>query len=385
MQPLHTPRGTNADFISGNYSNKHFVFELIKKNPEGGAYRSAETGASVKYPLSSPFPLTGTIFCKDKEGRNYPRKIRFAEGEQSIFVDEQQPDDKVKKKTVYANFVKGRFQVEGNNSTLLKFMMAWDMNESKIDRDPKKSPLFRLVDTTKINTKAREDKKLQFDVINWCYTASWKDKIEPLASLLFTYEQMLQNAEDIRHNLAVMAEREPIAFKKMLDDPEMERMIIVKSAIKSEIVVVNTGMNSLCWSDNSNLPISVAAPGKDVVKDFVSKSFTTQGEKYYLEIKRLLTPEEEEIVVAETKQFPVAFDSPMLTSKGSQETTEELTTLVRLGVEKGLITVSKTRVWWKFMGESFSKEEGMVKGLRDNSVMLTSLKNKVLEEVPDTV
>lgn len=385
MGPIHTPRGTNADFISGNYSNKHFVFELIKRNPEGGPLRSAETGASVKYPLSSPIPMVGTVFFKDKEGRNYPRKIRFAEGERSIFVDEQQPDDKVKHKTVYANFVKGRFQVEGNNSTLLKFMMNWDMNESKIDRDPKKTPLFRLVDTTRINTKAREDKKLQFDVINWCYTASWKDKIEPLASLLFTYEQMLQNAEDIRHNLAVMAEREPIAFKKMLDDPEMERMIVVKSAIKSEIIVVNTGMNSLCWSDNPNLPISVAASGKDVVKDFVSKSFTTQGEKYYLEIKRLLTPEDEEVIVAETKQSPVAFDSPMLISKGSQETNEELTTLVRLGVEKGLITVSKTRVWWKFMGESFSKEEGMVKGLRDNSIMLTSLKNKVLEEVPDTV
>lgn len=394
MEPINKPRGTYADFLSGDYSNKHFVFELLKKNPQVGnnslgnpmaGMRSKETGRTVEFPLSSPILLVGTIIAEKQENGKllkFPRKIRYAVGEESIFVDEQQPDDKFPKQHVFANFIKGRFQVDGADSTLLKFLFAWDQNETNEKRNPKKFPKFKLVDTSIIARKAMEINKQKFDVVKWCYTADWVAEVKPLASVIFTAEQLMSSSDEIRHNLVVIAERNPEAFQKMLKDPKTERLMVLKAALDKDIIVKNPAINGLFWSDNPNQPISVAAPGKEVLADFIAKSFGTEGEKTYYAIRDLVFPKEAEGYTPSTDQKPMIFEAPVV--KGSTDTDEELLTLVRAAIEKGIITVSKNNVWWKFMDNSFQKESGMVVGLRDNDIMLEVLKRKVLEtKVPE--
>ncbi|MES2395805.1 MAG: hypothetical protein V4549_07370 [Bacteroidota bacterium] len=389
MEPINKPRGTYADFLSGDYSEKHFVFELIKKNPQVGnnsqgnpapGMRSKETGKTVEFPLAVPIPLVGTITAEKTERNQivkYPRKIRYCVGENSIFIDEQQPDDKFPKQLVYANFVKGRFQVDGTDSTLLKFLFAWDQNETNEKRNPKKFPKFKLVDTSVIAQKAIAVNKQKFDVVKWCYTADWETEVKPLASVIFTHEHMSYSTDEIRHNLVVIAERDPGAFQKMLKDPKTERLMVLKAAIDKEIIVKNPAINGLFWSDNPNQPISVAASGKEVLADFIAKSFSSEGEKTYYAIRDLVFPKESEGFSAATGQKPMVFEAPVV--KGPTDTTEELRTLIKDAVERGIVVISKNNVWWKFMDSSFQKEDGMIEGLRDNEIMLQVLKRKVLE------
>lgn len=380
MEPIHKPRGTYADYLSGDYSNKVFVFELTKKNPEGGVVRSKETGKTVQFPLAYPIPLIGTVFFKYAANKEYPkgkiapRKIRLANGEKSIYVDEQTPDDVAfPKQKIYANFVKGRYQIDGNESTLLDFFFNWDINETKEGRDIKKTPLFRLVDSTVISKKAREDHKLKFDVENWCWNADWNTKIQPLASMIFTYEQMMQDAGDIRHNLAMIAANNPPAFQKMLDDPKTERKIILKAAIKKEIIVVNAQLNSLCWADNESVVISTAAPGLDVIDDFANKSFSSKGEESYLAIRNMLNADDKQTVVSTVKTAPIV--------NVGGETNEELLELIRDAVGKGIITIGKSRVWWTFMEKGYRTEDGMMRGLRDDASVLNALKTQIAKQL----
>lgn len=389
MEPIHKPRGTYADFLSGDYSEKHFVFELIKKNPQAttnslgnpqAGIRSKETGRTVEFPLSFPIPLIGTVIAeKIENGRKlqYRKKIRYAVGEDSIFNDEQQPDDKFPKQRVYANFVKGRFQVDGADSTLLKFIFAWDQNETNANRDPKKFPKFKLVDTSVIAHKAKEVSKAKFNVEKWCWTADWAAEVKPLASLIFSHEQMAQDSEEIRHNLAVIAAADPANFQKMLGDENTKRMIVMKAAIDKDIIVKNPAINGLFWSDNPNQPISVAAPNKEALKDFVEKSFSTEGEKTYSAIRDLVYPKDAEGYSPATNQKPTVFEAPIV--KQSTDTDVDLKFLIAEAIEKGIVTVSKNNVWWKFLDSSFQKEDGMIKGLRDNELMLEVLKRKVVE------
>lgn len=370
MEQINKPRGTYADYKSGNYSDRVFVFELVNKNAPTASMRSKETGRVQEFPLTKPFPMIGSILQKDeKTGRVIPKRIRYVNGEDSIFVEKQTPDDKdFPKPKILANFIKGRFHVDGSDSPRLDFFMNWDINETKEGRDPKKDIEFRLVDTAKMASKAREADKVKFDAINWCYTADFKTKIEPFASLIFTDEQMMQNADEIRWNLKIMAERNPSAFKALLDDPKTERKMIVKSAIHKGILEVNANMNAIVWSENPSSPITVAAQGKDAIEDFVAKSFSTDGEKYYKSIEEMVN-EYNKPAVKETFKAQV---------EASDETDEYLVELIEKGVAKGLVTINDKRTYWKYKERSFMKQSGMVKALRDNNDFVQDLKAEIL-------
>ncbi len=378
-----TPKGNYADYLSGNYSDKEFIFELTEKN--NGAYtttghptgmRDKQTNQVVPFPLSKPIPMIGTVFFTEK-GKTYPRRIRYLENESTIYADEQTApltgDNQPKK--VVANFVKGRFRVDGRNSTLVKFMFEWDMNETKGSRDLKKTPMFRLVDNSKIAKVAQEKDELEFNVVKWCREADWDKNILPLCTMIFNPEHLVQSPSEIRYQLVQVAKRDPAQFQKMLDDPKTIRTITVKAAIEKGVITIDTSINGLFWTDNASIPLNVAAQGKDVIADFVAKSFSSDGERTYNGIYKLVNPEPE--LVAETQQTRVV-QPPIL--KASTETDEELLTLIRTGVEKGLITVNSKKVWWKYKDENVKGEEGMIVKLRDNGIMLKVLKKEVLGE-----
>lgn len=382
MKNSHKPRGTYADYLNRDKKSIEdmiFVFQLTKDN-RNNQTMTTDTGGPIPFPLSVTIPMTGTIYHKNEKGVVSPRKIRYVEGEQSIFVDEQTPDKDVPKTKVVASFVRGRMQVDGRDSTLLDFMMNWDINGTKAGRDEKKINKFQLVDTSKLVEKSRKADKDKFAAAQWCYDAPL-DKVLAVASLRLSPEQMAQQSEDIRWNLKLIAERNPDEFLKMLEDPSTERRFIMRSAIDRGIVVINTQLNAVCWSDNLNNPMTVAQPGKDVLEDFIVKSFSTDGERYYRAIEGIINPtakteiKSAEVPATSQTSEPVVA-KPAIQSTGVDDS--ELNLLINSGLEKGVITITANNLWWKYRGESFKKQEGMLQALRDNETMLALLKKDVL-------
>lgn len=376
MNTTYKTKGSLSDYLNKEYSDKEFIFELIHKNSDKAAMRSKETGLPVRFPLTHRIPMVGTIFVAEG-GVKIPKMIRYSAGESDIFIDKQTPDDKRPKRTVVAEFINGRFRVDGRNSTLLNFMMNWDINESKVDRDRKKNAQFRLVDNSKIAIKAMEDDDIMFDVIKWCKEADWDAKVKPLAAMLFQPEVMAQPAREIRHNLTQMAKRDPKSFQRMLDDPKTKRTMTVKAALEQDFIVIDKNLNSLFWSDDSGAPLSSALPGQDVVKDFVAKSFSGAGEQVYKAIEKLVHPDKSEVPVQTAQTSQRVVEAPLV--KGTTETDGELLTLINRALEKGIIVKSHPD-WYAYKGEKGRGEKGMIKKLRDNEIMLRILKKEVFGE-----
>jgi len=370
-------RGTYKNYLDGDFADKIFVFESVSRNPQGGSVASKETGKV------QPFPLSETIFCvgsvkeKNKAGQMAPRKIRYVPGEDSIYVDEQTSDKDFPKVKVLASLVNGRITIEGDDAPRLNFFMNWDINETKKDRDTKKVARFRLLDTSVMAAKSRDKKKLAFDVLNWCYTADFKTKIKPLASLYFTHEQMAQQAEDIRHNLSMMAEANPEKFQAILDNPQTERKITIKRAIAEGHVVVDVTSNGIAWAQNPNAFFSVAAPGVDPIEDFANKSKSGDGQKYYDAMYKLVNDVEEISAPAMIEHVAEVKNVPMPTIKSASESDAEIIIMINTALEKGLITKTSNNVWFKYKSISANSKEQMVEKLRSNPIALNILKSEL--------
>jgi hypothetical protein len=360
MTTLQKPKGTYADYKSGNFSDKVFHFELTKKY--SGDMMKDSTGKPVAFPLTEMFPMTGTIFFQPVSGRGYIRKIRYVEGLKTFYVDEQNEDKDHPFKKVLLEFINGKKQIDGTETVLLDFIFSWDACETKENKDPKKTPLFRLIDTTKLVAQGRKAQKLEFDAVNWCYNAL-PDKIMPVACLTLNSEQLMQNIEDIRFNLVQMAKRNPQAFNDLLNDPKTERIYVLRQAVERGYLTVNQNMNAVCWTDNPNAPLTNAPMGKDPVTDFVVKSFSGEVEKCYFDIYNLVSPTKSETIVKEELSEPQS----LLSEK-------ELLDLIKEGKEKGIITFSKP-YWTKYKGEAFKSEQAMISALKTNSNMLSVLKH----------
>lgn len=378
MKNIPRPKGTYADYEKGETEGKVFVFELTKNNKNNPQMAAADTGRPVMFPLSVPLPMVGTIFYKNEKGKTAPRKIRFADGENSIFVDEQTPDDKRPKAIVRANFVNGKYQILGEDSVKLKFFMTWDINETNPNRNEKKSARFRLVDTSKMMASAKQTDMEKFNAAKWCFDAPL-DKIMAVAELKLNSEQLVQQADDIRWNLKLIAERSPKEFLAMLEDPKTERRYIIRKAINLDVITVDSRTNGVYWTDNPNNPLIVAAPGKDPIEDFVAKSFSSDGERYYTAIKDAVTPRNEKPV--EEISEPVI--KPTIVASGADE--KELAALVDKAVECGIVTINKTKVWYKYRGSSYMKAAGLIAALKDSEGMLNVFRTDVLNFVPHEV
>lgn len=193
--------------------------------------------------------------------------------------------------------------------------------------------------------------------------------------MLFSAEVMAQPAKEIRYNLTQIAKRDPRGFQRRLDDPKTKRMITVRAALEQGFIYVDKNLNSLFYSDNATAPLSSALPGQDVLQDFVAKSFSGTGEKVYNAIEKLVHPDPTEVVV-ETKQTAQrVVEAPIV--KGTTETDEELQTLTRLAIEKGLVVIKKPD-WYNYKDENSKGEKKFIQKLRDNEIMLKVLKNEVL-------
>ena len=369
MERINKPKGTYADYVNGDYQDKQFVFELVKRNGANAVMASKETGKVVPFPMSYPLPLVGTVFFKDPVSkRTYPRRIRYVIGENEIYEDLQVAKDKAlneKPRPVVANFIKGRFYVDGNDSTLLKYMFTSDVCETKEGRDGKKEIIYRLVDKSTQNNKFKEQFKLEFDTVNWCQTADLKTKILPLAKLILNEEQLLQSSSDIRFDLTVMAKRNPGAFKTMLDDPKTERGIILNAAVELGIIGVNTHMNALYWTHDMQSPFSVAEVGHNPLKDFIAKSFTTQREGVYYQIKKAVESYGDNV-------------PPSRVVDPAPVPNDEINVILELAIQKGVVAVSSNNVWFKFRDKNYQKQDSILKALIENPSLVEEMRSDIL-------
>ena len=210
--------------------------------------KDKKTG-KVKFPIVHMLKAEDIIFDPEK-GIN--RKIRYIPGEPSIFEDEQKEDSMVKSPITFNN---GVLMVDYTNPTLRKYLDMCNANASNPDRIPGSSRVFKRLDFEK-DAKEKMEKEIQsMDALRTVFDM-------PLNKLL-GYAQVLgvnvdKSTDEIRYDMKVLAEKDPINFVAGLDDPKMEiKQTILRG---KEAGVISWDSGKITWVQGNQRPVITHVP-----------------------------------------------------------------------------------------------------------------------------
>ena len=373
MKPT-SQKGSYEDYINGDIANKKFIFRLLKKNGSSSIIDSRNN--PILYVGSFRIPNMSIINEVDKSGRMSQKTIRYIPGESSIYKDEQSPDKDVPKKSHKIEFVNGRKVVDSTDIYLLEFMMKCNQNVTNPKRKTDVHAVFELVDNTIAISKEIAKDKLISEVTNWCWNGDL-DEVKAYARVLNV--DINQTTDEIRHNLKVIAMRNPEKFFKELKNPEMRKKHYVLEAIDRNFLLLDPASNTIAWSNNPHMPIAVAASGISPVDVLVRKLSSDEGQLLYKTIVDLLTPDEEvetQMVIPSKEELAEMKQSKIVAKEPAPLVTEsdsELLDITEEGIERGVIAYQPP-YWYKYKDENGKKKEGFVEKLKKNPQMLKSLR-----------
>ena len=210
-----------------------------------------------------------TVYDKEKDTI---REIRYCPTEPSIFVDEQS-ENAVRKSVVFTD---GRLFVRPDQPNLRAFMDAHPTNKANGGYD------FYMVDK---QAKAEVDVDKEFviaDAIMLIKNKPFEDLLSVAASLGYNVDRQ---ASEIKHDLLMYAKKNPSAFVKMFDNPEVTMKAKIRMAMKYGIIESSKG--AVRWKDTNSMIVSVPE-GKDGVETLLRFLLTEAGAPTVEELDRQL-------------------------------------------------------------------------------------------------
>lgn len=238
--------------------------ELYKKVPK---HYEAVKAKGVAFMIQT----TGLSVFDEDHGE--VRQIRFCEGENSIYRDEQS-DASVSTPVVFEN---GHLFVPPSQPNLAKFLDKHPGNKANGGNQ------FFFVDHNKKAKDTIQKEFLLIDALSMVRTKPMDDLLSVATALGMNTDRL---ADEIKHDLMVYAKKNPASFMEMFDDPATK----VKSDIKKAMSygVISSDKGYVRWKDTNNHIIAVPE-GKDAVDVFTRYCLTEAGSPVYEELKRQLS------------------------------------------------------------------------------------------------
>ena len=227
----------------------------FKKNPKATTtYRlfrerkDRKTG-KTKFPIVHMLKAEDIIFDPEK-GVN--RKIRYIPGEASIFEDEQKEDSMVKSPITFNN---GMLMVDYTNPTLKKYLDMSNANYSNPNRMTNSAPVFKRLDFEKDAKEKMEKEIKSMDALRTVFEM-------PLNKLL-GYAQVLgintkKSTDEIRYDMKVLAEKDPVKFIAGLDDPKMEIKQTILRGVEAGVISLDS--SKVTWVQGNQRPVITHVP-----------------------------------------------------------------------------------------------------------------------------
>lgn len=272
-RPIPKKKSTTDMFRRNLNKNKPWVFKLLKKS-------SNPTIKGRHYPVSLSIPVKDTIFDPET-GTN--RQIHYLPGEASIFVDEQSKEAQKTKSSII--FKSGTLMVKRVQPNLHKYLTACNWFAGNENRMPGKTPIFKLDDVTRDIEKEMSDIDMQYKAMGLALNS-------PAEKLLAFAKVVGVNIDrpmvEIRHDLKILADRNPSHFITQFENPRLDRKLRVMMALEYGVIGKNTQM--FHWkSGGKNTPIVNIPMGKNAVDFFTDFTYEKEGDVVFKEIDRMLT------------------------------------------------------------------------------------------------
>lgn len=252
---------------------KPTVFKLVKKN-----HKPALQGRY--YPSQKRIPSEEVIY-DPTIGKN--RVIRYAPGQQSIYKDEQNsnPNEKVVIGDII--FQNGSLVVDHTNPLLLEFLSLSNFNRSNPNRIKGTKILFEEINKEQDAKKSMENEVSQIRAANSVLNMEFAD-LKGYARVLGV--NVSRSSDEIRHDMLVLAKKDPKRFMSGMDDPRTKRKQIIMDAMMHKIIEVNGRSINWILGDSKNL-ITAVPIGQEAVSWFAEWTLNEKdGQDVYSEIEK---------------------------------------------------------------------------------------------------
>lgn len=243
------------------------------------------------------FKCIDKIFWKDENGETRERVIRFIEGEQSIFADEQdltnsyQDRNQIDRRIYRIKVMGNVYNVAGNNINLLAFMRLWNLNGSNEDRDRSQEIKFFEYQPEKAAKRNLEKEGAAIKARYKAYQELSLDEIKAVLVVLAKepseYEKILNGrmADELRHDAVIHATNNPVKFLEILESDAMRYKYMLCKAVAMKIIRVSDSATEMTWNDGGLL--YECNIGKNVLDEVASRyaGGEERATKVYKEIK----------------------------------------------------------------------------------------------------
>tara|TARA_R110000744_G_C19303000_1_gene555942 strand:+ start:431 stop:1255 length:825 start_codon:yes stop_codon:yes gene_type:complete len=258
-----------------NKKRKPVVFQLTRRNEKPSI-------AGKNYPVSHRIPSEDEVY-DEETGRN--RMIRYAIGEQSIYLDEQTSDNPVLGDIVFEN---GILVVQYQQVTLREFLQTSNWNKSNPDRMTTKRIIYDALDGEVDAQKNLENLEVEFHAMELLMEMDAQKMIGYARALGVNVDRSMY---EIKHDMMIMAKNQPQLFLDEISNPKTERMQVVLDAEDERVIVVNAAKRQVFWGFGTKEVITTVPVGIDPKAHFVDYTFGDEGQEVFKKIKKVLAGE----------------------------------------------------------------------------------------------
>lgn len=257
-----------------------YIFQLINK-----VYYAAP--GRIPYPENYFLRNTDVIF---DEETGTERNIRYLEGVNTIFEDEQEHLAETKKKSMpEIRFVQGVLRVPANKTSLVKFLMSSNMYNKKKRRMEHVLPIYSLINFEEQEEIAINKAELRMTAMKLAMDAP-VEVMYPHAMFLGV-RQKNQFGEDrgekaIRVDYLGFAEVDPETFSKTYNNPIVRAEYQIRKAVGINLIDLGSVKGQAIWGDTKKFIAQI--PDKAEPIRFLSEfCLTDKGKELYNQLKTM--------------------------------------------------------------------------------------------------
>lgn len=272
-----------------------FIPEPVKKKKEKSWYEFELTEkhyipGNTRPPFPENYMLKNTDIIYDAE-TGTEREIRYLEGVNTIWVDEQEKlSDFKKKQRPEIRFVWGKMRVPAQKTALIHFLTVSNMNKGNKHRMPDSRAVYKLIDEEAIEQE--NYKKFESEM-----NATELAKKAPYDIMLPHAKYLGINIKDKEGNFISeialrplyynMANKMADLFLKTYNNPTVLSKFIVDRAVEKNLVNLTHIKGQAVWTETKTFIVQIP-DGKKPAEFLAEYCLTEKGRDFYIELKSMV-------------------------------------------------------------------------------------------------
>lgn len=239
------------------------------------------------YQPKKTLPPTEVVYDED---RNIVRKVRYIDGIDTIFVDEQQErkiDEKWANENAWApEFVYGSLSLlyPQDELKIQRLMISDRCKNKKIKRNQSATSIFELVNTDEASQQTLDRLDEEFKA-----TSRAREAVKSFAAIEAHAKYLgikyidsfglEREPRDIMVDYLQKAKSDPVTFNKTFDSPIVRASFLVRKAVDEGTINVTKVRGEARWGDSDSV-ITTYDVNKDPVAQLVDYSTSEEGQKF---------------------------------------------------------------------------------------------------------